>query len=242
MACGAGLFSDGYLNGVIADINAIFKILYPADYSKAAGVTSYIFLGIVVGQLLFGYTSDHWSRKNSMIISTLILILFSALAAGSYGYKGSISGMFAALTTYRFFLGVGIGGEYPAGSVACAEASGEVSSGTRNTWFIMFTNVMIDWGFVVSSFVPLVLLWIFGLDHLRAVWRISLGLGIIPPLSMLYLRLKLNEPEEYKRETMRDTKTPYWLALKFYGPRLVVISTIWFTYDVSGLEIWYIRV
>ena len=45
-------------------------------------------------------------------------------------------------------------GEYPAGSVSCAESSGELKSGTRNRWFILFTNSMIDWGFVIGAFVP----------------------------------------------------------------------------------------
>jgi hypothetical protein len=45
-------------------------------------------------------------------------------------------------------------GEYPAGSVGCAETSGELKSGTRNRWFILFTNTMIDWGFVIGAFVP----------------------------------------------------------------------------------------
>jgi hypothetical protein len=48
---------------------------------------------------------------------------------------------------------------------------------------------MIDFGFVIAAFVPLVLLWIFGLNHLRAVWRISLGLGVIPALAVLVWRL-----------------------------------------------------
>jgi hypothetical protein len=40
------------------------------------------------------------------------LIIFAALGAGSYGAGGSIGGLFAALTAYRFLLGIGIGGEY----------------------------------------------------------------------------------------------------------------------------------
>lgn len=108
----------------------------------------------ISGQLIFGYTSDKWSRKGSLLVSTIIMTLFTALAAGSYGYHGSVTGMFAALTAWRFFVGIGIGGEYPAGSVACAEATGELKSGTRNKWFILFTNVMIDWGFVIGAFVP----------------------------------------------------------------------------------------
>lgn len=42
-------------------------------------------------------------------------------------------------------VGIGIGGEYPAGSVGAAESTGELKSGSRNLWFIMFTNTMIDW-------------------------------------------------------------------------------------------------
>lgn len=42
-------------------------------------------------------------------------------------------------------VGIGIGGEYPAGSVSCAESTGELKSGSRNMWFILFTNSMIDW-------------------------------------------------------------------------------------------------
>lgn len=73
---------------------------------------------------------------------------------------------------------------------------------------------------------------IFGQDHLRAVWRICLGLGVIPPLSLLWLRVKLREPEEYSRNKM--TKYPWWLIVKFYWARLLVVSLIWFIYDFSS--------
>jgi MFS family permease len=151
-----------------------------------------------LGQLVFGYTSDKWSRSNSLLLSTIILIVFAALGAGSYG-GGTLNGMFAALTAYRFLVGIGIGGEYPAGSVACSESTGELKSGTRNRWFILFTNVMIDWGFVIGAFVPYLLVVICTEKHLRAAWRISLGLGVVPPLLLLWLRIKLKEPEEFTR-------------------------------------------
>lgn len=73
---------------------------------------------------------------------------------------------------------------------------------------------------------------IFGENHLRAVWRICLGLGVIPPLSLLWLRVKLREPEEYSRNKM--TKYPWWLIVKFYWARLLVVSLIWFIYDFSS--------
>lgn len=121
----------------------MLKILYKDEYTKSdaqQNVASIAFAGTVLGQLVFGYTSDHWSRRHSLLISTIILIVFAALGAGSYGAHGSVQGLFAALTAYRFLLGIGIGGEYPAGSVACAESTGELKEGHRNRWFIFFSK------------------------------------------------------------------------------------------------------
>lgn len=63
------------------------------------------------------------------------------------------------------------------GSVAASENTEDpgIKKGTQHMLFALATNVAIDWGFVIAAFVPLVMIWIFGLDHLRAVWRISLG-------------------------------------------------------------------
>lgn len=237
IACGAGLFSDGYLNNVIGSVNTMLKRIYPDEYANSSAqsnVSSITFAGTVVGMLFFGYTSDRYSRKWSLFASTIIIIVFAALGAGAYGSGGSVSGLFAALTAYRFFLGIGIGGEYPAGSVGCAEGTSELKSGTRNRWFIMFSNVMIDFAFLVSSIVPVIVVISTGESHLRAAWRICLGIGVIPPLSLLWLRIKLQEPEAYKRESMRDAPIPYVLAIKYYWFRLSAISVIWFIYDFSA--------
>jgi len=237
IACGAGLFSDGYLNAIIGSVSTMLGIIYGKEYkdSSAVGnISSITFVGTVLGMLFFGYTSDKYSRKWSLLASTIILILFAILATASYGYHGSTSGLFSALTAYRFFLGIGIGGEYPAGSVGCAEGTGELKAGTRNKWFIMFTNVQIDLGFVVAALVAMIVVLATGEQHLRAAWRICLGLGVLPPLSLLYLRIKLKEPEAFKRESMAQTKTPWLLVIKFYWYRLAVVSIIWFIYDFSA--------
>lgn len=131
IACGAGLFSDGYLNGyvsvssvmaphrrnltvapsVIGQVNTILETLYDKAYtdnSAQKNVTAIAFAGTVVGQLFFGWTSDHYSRKWSLMASTIILFIFAALSAGSYG-GGTVNGMLQALTAWRFLLGIGIG-------------------------------------------------------------------------------------------------------------------------------------
>ncbi|KIW38864.1 uncharacterized protein PV06_08692 [Exophiala oligosperma] len=235
IACGAGLFSDGYLNGVIGSVSTMLQLIYGDAYTSSSAksaVPSIAFAGTVVGHLFFGVLSDHWSRRNSLLISTIILILFSILCAGSYGAGGSPQGLFAALSAYRFLIGLGIGGEYPAGSVGAAESTGELKTGHRNRWFIFATDFQIDLGFVISAFVPMIVVLATGESHLRAAWRICLALGAIPPLSLLYLRIKLQEPEQYKRNKMH--KFPIKLIVRFYWWRLTVISIIWFVYNFSA--------
>ncbi|KAM0665124.1 hypothetical protein MY8738_002443 [Beauveria namnaoensis] len=231
-ACGSGLFSDGYINNVIGSVNTILTTQYDTVYTKSPAynsVASIAFAGIVVGQLLFGFLSDHWSRANSLTLSTVILIIFTALAAGSY-WKGDPSGMFSMLTAWRFFVGVGIGGEYPAGSVGAAESTGELKAGTRHRWFILFTNTMINGGFVMGAFMPFVIA--SGTNNYEVMWRAALGVGVIFPLILLYLRIKLEDPDDFNKNSMRR-HTPYLLVLKFYGFRLFCVSLIWFLYNFS---------
>ncbi|KAI8631325.1 MFS general substrate transporter [Xylariaceae sp. FL1651] len=236
LACGAGLFSDGYVNNVIGSVNTTLKYQYKDVYTKSRAATvvpAIAFAGTVVGQLVFGYTADRWSRTNSLLVSTIILIVFTALAAGSY-YHGDVVGMFNILTAWRFFVGVGIGGEYPAGSVSCAESTGELKGGTRNRWFILFTNSMIDWGFVIGAFVPYVVAAAAQNKYYSTIWRTSLGIGVVFPLILFFMRLRLQEPEEFSRNSMKNVRTPYKLVLKYYGFRLFIVSLIWFIYDFSS--------
>ncbi|KAK2599108.1 glycerophosphoinositol permease [Conoideocrella luteorostrata] len=233
-ACGAGLFSDGYINNVIGSVNTVLKLQYGNEYTNSEAskyVADIAFAGTVVGQLVFGYLSDSWSRSNSLVVSTVILIIFTALASASY-FHGDTIGMFNMLAAWRFFVGIGIGGEYPAGSVGCAESTSDLKKGTRHRWFILFTNTMIDVGFVFGAFLPYVIAAAAHNTHLSTIWRTSLGVGVAFPLVLLVLRMRLKEPEEFTREAMRK-QTPYWMVLKFYWFRLFCVSLVWFLYNFS---------
>ncbi|QPG93500.1 hypothetical protein C2857_000208 [Epichloe festucae Fl1] len=234
-ACGAGLFSDGYINNVIGSVSTVLVRQYGDEYKKSEAsrcVNGIAFAGTVVGQLVFGHLSDSWSRSHSLVVSTVILVVFTALAAASY-YGGDAVGMFNMLTAWRFFVGIGIGGEYPAGSVGCAESTGDLKEGTRHRWFILFTNTMIDVGFVFGAFLPYVIAAAAHDTNYSIIWRTSLGIGVAFPLVLLLLRFRLKEPEEFTKEAMRK-QTPYWLVLKFYWSRLLWVSLVWFLYNFSS--------
>ncbi|ETW82848.1 major facilitator superfamily [Heterobasidion irregulare TC 32-1] len=236
-AAGTALFSDGYANGVIGSVNTLLTRIYGKEainghnYSKT--LTSVAFAGTVVGMLVFGYLSDKLGRKFGMMLATGIVALFSGLSAASSGAHHSLGGMLAMLSACRFLLGIGVGAEYPCGSVAASEQSEEegINKKAQHRWFALATNTMIDFGFVVAAFVPLVLYWIFGPNHLRAVWRLSLGLGLIPAVAVFIWRLNMEEPTRFKKDSMKNTKIPYLLIIRRYWKSLAAISTTWFIYD-----------
>lgn len=72
--------------------------------------------------------------------------------------------------------------------------------------------------------------------YYSTIWRTSLGIGVVFPLVLFVIRLKLKEPEEFSRNSMKHTKTPYLLVFRYYGFRLLIVSIIWFLYDVSLLH------
>ncbi|KAH8831778.1 putative metabolite transporter [Flagelloscypha sp. PMI_526] len=238
-ACGTALFSDGYANGIIGSVNTgqqsllltyysiqllqVIKRIHTVDKNYSTTLSSVAFAGTVVGMLVFGYLSDRIGRKFGMMTATGIVAFFSALSAASSGAHHSVDGMLSMLIACRFLLGIGVGAEYPCGS--------HISKNAQNRWFALATNSMIDFGFVVAAFVPLVLYWIFGDNHLRAVWRLSLGLGTFPAIAVFIWRLNMREPTLYRKSSMKHARTPYGLIFRRYWLSLAAISFTWFLYD-----------
>jgi MFS family permease len=93
-----------------------------------------------------------------------------------------------SIPVYSFLLGIGVGAEYPCGSVAASEQSEEegIAKNAQHRWFalatsakqslvypvtggdtyVTFLDTMIDFGFVISSFVPVVLFWMWALTSI----------------------------------------------------------------------------
>lgn len=220
--------------------------LYPNDHRIghfSQLYSSLAFAGTVVGMLVFGVAVDLTGRKGAMLFASIWLAIFSILAAGAWGAGGAphtgskgLGGLFSALIAYRFLIGIGIGAEYPAGSVAASENTEDpgVNKNRQQMYFSLATNCAIDFGFVVAAFVPLVILWIVGGTsdgQLTTVWRVSLGLGAVPPLLVLLFRFQMKETEQYNKYHIKWNKLPWWLIIKRYGVRYTALCLAWWCYD-----------
>merc|ERR1719228_2873739 len=83
--------------------------LYDKHWKSALSMA--VFLGAVLGQIVFGALADQLGRRVVMIISCVLLIAGGALCAGAY--SPSDATLLTLLVIFRFVLGVGIGAEYP---------------------------------------------------------------------------------------------------------------------------------
>jgi MFS transporter, PHS family, inorganic phosphate transporter len=84
--------------------------------------------GTVPGQLIFGWLGDKMGRKRIYGV-TLLLMVFCSLASGFSFSKHTPESVVTVLCFFRFWLGVGIGGDYPLSATIMSEYANKRTRG-----------------------------------------------------------------------------------------------------------------
>lgn len=232
---GAGFFSDGYISSSIGIVNTCLYQFFGEKIIKSSffsNISSISFLGTVIGVIIFGWVTDKYSRKFGMLTCNIILTVFTILCSTIPWFIKDYKMMLLVLTILRFFIGIGIGGEYPTSSVNASEYSSFLSVGNRNRYFIWFTHLMINLGLIFSALFGYIFLLILGKEKLILISSLTLGMGIIPLILLFYLRS--NIPSLNSKEKTEKNVYSYKLIFKIYKMRLLVISILWFLYDFTA--------
>ena len=131
----------------------------------------------------------------SQLIIMIVATLGSTLSADTPAGLQAI----AILGFWRFVLGVGIGGDYPQSSVYTSENASVAHRGTMISLVFGMQGV----GMMASAVTALVVLGILkdpinddrvNVDYL---WRICIGMGLLPAVIVLYFRLTIKESPRY---------------------------------------------
>ncbi|KAL5336933.1 major facilitator superfamily domain-containing protein [Aspergillus crustosus] len=196
ITAGLGFFADGYLNLTIGLVVPILGYLYfQESEGSVPAVDSDIMkgglsLGMVVGQIVFGVLGDAWGRHN-IYGKELLITIFSILLVILMPWKGmSPRDVTAWVAVWRVVTGSLSAEKAPLGSRAIRVLT-------------VFSNIGL--GNFSASIVFLVLLRAFkgavasNLYCLQRVWRLHLGIGIIPAALTLYSRLTIGETAPYQR-------------------------------------------
>ncbi|GAB7355824.1 hypothetical protein MBLNU459_g6493t2 [Dothideomycetes sp. NU459] len=220
---------------VIGNVELLLAELYPDSLTDSiyTRLSNAFLIGMIVGMLFFGVIADQLGRKTGAVATTALLVLGIVLSTAASGT--SQTGMFWMLIIARGISGVGAGGEYPVSGPGAAEATDEsaVMRKHRGFMFAMLADLSASLGYVFGGLVPLLLLLCVRQkqEHYGLVWRLSFALGLIPPVSIFFFRMRMAVSSAYRRASMRKQRLPYWLALKRYWRPLLGASLTWFLYN-----------
>lgn len=223
---GMGFFTDAYDLFCISLVTKLLgRIYYHVDNdpkpgtlppSVSAAVNGVAFCGTLAGQLFFGWLGDKMGRKKVYGI-TLILMVVSSLASG-LSFGSSAKGVMATLCFFRFWLGFGIGGDYPLSATIMSEYANKKTRGA----FIAAVFAMQGFGILAGGIVALIVSASF--DHrFKAptyaqdprgstvpqadyIWRIVLMFGAIPAALTYYWRMKMPETARYTALVAKNAK------------------------------------
>jgi PHS family inorganic phosphate transporter-like MFS transporter len=185
---GMGFFTDAYdlfVIGVVATL--VTSEWHIASYQKSL-LSSLALLTSAGGALVFGRVADRLGRKKIYGFEVLIL------AAGAIASAFSPSIWW--LIGFRAILGFGIGGDYPVSATIMSEYANKSNRGRM----VSLVFAMQGAGLIVGPALAIALL-ATGMSH-DMVWRLLLGFGAIPALSVFYLRRQLNETPRFQLAQM----------------------------------------
>jgi len=168
---------------------------------NTAGVFAAGFLMRPIGGWLFGRIADRHGRKNSMMISVLMMCAGSLVIACLPTYA-SIGVMAPALLLVaRLFQGLSVGGEYG----TTATYMSEVALRGQRGFFASFQYVTLIGGQLLAVLVVVILQQLLTEDELRAYgWRIPFVVGACAALISLLLRRSLEETSSAETRNDKD--------------------------------------
>ncbi|KII90528.1 hypothetical protein PLICRDRAFT_536373 [Plicaturopsis crispa FD-325 SS-3] len=205
---GVGFFLDAYDLFIINPVATMLQYRLYGGASLPSGLEGFVKaganIGSVIGQFGFGYAADALGRK-AVYGKELMLIIFATIMSLTTP-TGSLSpdSCLIYLAMFRIILGIGVGGDYPMSASITGDRANLRKRGTLLAY--IFANQ--GWGSLVGSLVVMVVLACYKstmqsgdgrqeTSKVDGIWRISVGLSLIPAFATLYQRLTLPESTRF---------------------------------------------
>ncbi|KNA12764.1 hypothetical protein SOVF_122960 [Spinacia oleracea] len=223
---GMGFFTDAY---DLFSISLVTKLLGRIYYTHpgslkpgtlppnvSAAVNGVAFCGTLSGQLFFGWLGDKMGRKKVYGMTLMMMVVCSLASGLSFGNEPK--SVMATLCFFRFWLGFGIGGDYPLSATIMSEYSNKKTRGA----FIAAVFAMQGFGNLTGGIFALIVASAFKaafpapsyevnaaaslVPQADYVWRIILMFGAIPAVMTYYWRMKMPETARYTALVANNAK------------------------------------
>ncbi|KVI07481.1 General substrate transporter [Cynara cardunculus var. scolymus] len=173
----------------------------------SAAINGVALVGTLAGQLFYGCLGDKLGRKKVYGITLMLMCLCSIASGLSFWRNPKL--VMATLCFFRFWLGFGIGDDYPSSATIMSEYSNKktrrVYRGAGGMFAIIMSSVF-DARFKAPS---------YEVDPIRStvpeadyVWRIILMVGAFPALLTYYWRMKMPETARYTALVAKQANQP----------------------------------
>lgn len=227
---GVGWMFDAMDVGILSFIIAALAVDWGLNSSQMGWIGSVNSIGMMVGAFVFGVLADKVGRKK---IFMWTLILFS-VASGLSAFTTTLT----VFLIFRFFVGMGLGGELPVASTLVsesvkAEERGRVVVLLESFWAGGWLIAAIIAYFVIpAEFWPI------------EGWRVALIITALPAFYAIYIRMKLPDSpqfrvkEESKNRSVFQNVSEIWK--KKYARSTLMLWILWFTvvFSYYGMFLW----
>jgi len=214
----------------------------------SVAVSGVAFAGTFLGQIFFGCLGDKLGRKRVYGLTLLIMTICSIASSLSFGKDPKT--VMVTLCFFRFWLGFGIGGDYPLSATIMFEYANKRTRGA----FIASVFAMQGVGILAAGGVSLLVSYLFEIEFpSRAyildgaastvpqadyVWRIILMVGALPALLTYYWRMKMPETARY---TALVAKNAEQAALDMNKEIFTEVDEKRFALTICQSENWFSR-
>lgn len=157
-------------------------------------------IGGTLGGIYFGALSDRIGRVRTMVITILVYSLFTCLTAFAQSAW--------QVVVLRFFVAIGVGGEWAVASALVAEVFPAFAR-VRALGIFHATSTLGSYLAIAAG------LFIVGNPSLNTAaipdlnWRLAFGIGILPALLTIWIRLRMKEPESWQKARETAKRDPH---------------------------------
>jgi MFS transporter, putative metabolite:H+ symporter len=166
---GSATFFDAYTVLAIAYAMPVLAREWNLTPGQIGTIISAGYLGQVFGALFFGWLAERIGRLNVLLIT--VVIFTSMDLACLFAWNGS------SMIAFRFFQGIGTGGEVP---VASAYMNEFVSAKRRGRFFLLY-EVLFLFGLLAAGLIGYFLVPVYG-------WRAMFVVGLVPAILTIPMR------------------------------------------------------